>query len=133
MVDLEFVQFHPTALVTEADPLPLMTEALRGDGAVLVDETGKAICDSLAPRDVVARALFRHAGEGHQTLLDLRPVVNLEKRFPSAVRAARKAGFVMGVPGKEMFVGSGVWDMSPKVDAFNYSDGAPPAHVAIPA
>lgn len=93
MTDLEFVQFHPTALVTESDPLPLMTEALRGEGALLVDEAGSPVCDPLGPRDVVARALYHHARRGHRTLLDLRPVPALEARFPSAVRAARAAGF----------------------------------------
>ena len=65
--DLEFVQFHPTALATGRDRInrraPLLTEALRGEGAVLVDETGARIMagnhpmGDLAPRDIVARAV----------------------------------------------------------------------------
>ena len=62
--DLEFVQFHPTALAVGLDPMPLVTEALRGEGAVLVDETGARFMAGrgraeLAPRDVVARAVAR--------------------------------------------------------------------------
>ncbi|HET7040624.1 MAG TPA: FAD-dependent oxidoreductase, partial [Gemmatimonadales bacterium] len=59
LVDLEFVQFHPTALATGADPMPLLTEALRGEGAVLIDERGDRFMliehpdAELAPRDVV--------------------------------------------------------------------------------
>ena len=61
LADLEFVQFHPTAIDVGADPLPLATEALRGEGAVLVDETGRRFMKEihpdaeLAPRDVVSR------------------------------------------------------------------------------
>src|SRR4029079_11153653 len=65
LVDLEFVQFHPTALAAGADPMPLLTEALRGEGAILIDATGRRFmldehpdCE-LAPRDVVARAIWR--------------------------------------------------------------------------
>src|SRR5215203_4286574 len=67
LVDLEFVQFHPTALAveTESEPMPLLTEALRGEGAVLLDDSGYRFMGDehpdreLAPRDVVARAIWR--------------------------------------------------------------------------
>ena len=75
--DLEFVQFHPTALDVDTDPLPLVTEALRGAGARLVDETGRAIHDSaaggdLAVRDRGARAIWRRIREGRRVFLDCR-------------------------------------------------------------
>ena len=63
--DPEFVQFHPTALNVGRDPAPLATEALRGEGATLIDETGRRFMTSvhpsaeLAPRDVVARGIHR--------------------------------------------------------------------------
>ena len=63
LADLEFVQFHPTALDVEGDTLPLLTEALRGAGALLVDDSGRRFMPAihpdaeLAPRDVVARAI----------------------------------------------------------------------------
>jgi len=55
--DLEFVQFHPTALHHPAMPRPLLSEALRGHGAILRDGTGQRFVDELAPRDVVSRAM----------------------------------------------------------------------------
>ena len=67
LADLEFVQFHPTALV--GDGL-LLSEALRGEGALLVDDDGDRFTDELAPRDVVARAI----AERGTALLDLRSI-----------------------------------------------------------
>jgi L-aspartate oxidase len=67
VADLEFVQFHPTAL---AGTSLLLSEALRGAGALLVDDEGERFTDELAPRDVVARAV----GARDVALLDLRPV-----------------------------------------------------------
>ena len=105
LTDLEFVQFHPTAIAT-GDPgveggLPLLTEALRGAGATLVDETGHRFMTlshalaELAPRDVVARAIEQRMAEGHRVYLDLRPVIRSGKAelFPEALAASRQAGF----------------------------------------
>jgi L-aspartate oxidase len=86
LVDLEFVQFHPTALDAGADPMPLLTEALRGEGAVLVDGRGRRILTGvhpdreLAPRDVVARAIWRSLQAGERVYLDGRAAVG--ERFP---------------------------------------------------
>jgi L-aspartate oxidase len=105
LTDLEFVQFHPTAIATGdsgADGgLPLLTEALRGAGATLVDETGQRFMTrihalaELAPRDVVAREIEKHIGAGHRVFLDLRPVIRSGKAdsFPEALDASRQAGF----------------------------------------
>lgn len=85
---LEFVQFHPTALRVDNDPLPLLTEALRGAGARLVTASGDAVMagrhplGDLAPRDVVARAVWECAQAGGEVLLDARRV------FSSAAGAA---------------------------------------------
>ena len=95
--DLEFVQFHPTALAAAGvDPLPLLTEALRGDGAVLVDETGRRIATDwhpagdLAPRDIVARGIATHHLAGHDVFLDITAVGDrFADRFPTAVAACR--------------------------------------------
>ena len=101
LADMEFVQFHPTALaVGEEDggALPLLTEALRGDGAQLIDGTGRRfmidvhVDAELAPRDVVARAVWRRVAGGVPVYLDLRPVAGLAERFPSADAACRRAG-----------------------------------------
>lgn len=79
--DPEFVQFHPTAIAGPNDPAPLATEALRGHGAVLIDETGRRFMQGvhpmaeLAPRDVVARAIHRQIAAGHKVFLDARQAV----------------------------------------------------------
>ena len=57
VADMEFVQFHPTALHHAAMPRPLISEALRGHGAVLRDGTGHRFVDELLPRDLVSRAI----------------------------------------------------------------------------
>jgi L-aspartate oxidase len=100
LVDLEFIQFHPTALATDRDPLPLLTEALRGEGAVLVDEAGARFLAAvhpdaeLAPRDVVARAIFEHQRAGHRVFLDTRAVLGdaIAERFPTVHRSCLAAG-----------------------------------------
>ena len=98
LVDLQYVQFHPTALDCGADPLPLLTEALRGAGAAVVDAHGRRFLDEvhpeaeLAPRDVVARAIWQRRAAGERVLLDLRRVTDLARRFPTAVVACRNQG-----------------------------------------
>jgi len=84
IADLEFVQFHPTTL---ADRSLLLSEALRGAGALLVDEQGQRFTDELAPRDVVARAVDARG----VALLDLRPVDR--SRFPGLMSRLAEAGF----------------------------------------
>jgi L-aspartate oxidase len=99
LAGLEFVQFHPTALADGSDPMALLTEALRGDGAVLIDETGhRFMCDidpaaELAPRDVVARAIWRHRRDGHQVYLDARSIGDrFPTRFPTVLALCRERG-----------------------------------------
>ena len=84
VADLEFVQFHPTAL---AGSSLLLSEALRGDGALLVDEQGDRFVEELAPRDVVARAIDAQGN----VRLDLRPVDR--SRFPALMERISDAGF----------------------------------------
>jgi L-aspartate oxidase len=100
LADLEFVQFHPTAIDVAADPLPLATEALRGEGALLVNSLGERFMvglhplAELAPRDVVARAIFRERAAGRQTYLDARaaPGVRFASRFPTVHASCMQAG-----------------------------------------
>jgi L-aspartate oxidase len=104
LTDLEFMQFHPTALAVNVEAgkpnLPLLTEALRGAGALLVDDAGNRFMTSvhpaaeLAPRDVVARAIERQVKEGNGVYLDIRPVVESGHagEFPEAIHACRDAG-----------------------------------------
>jgi L-aspartate oxidase len=72
LADLEFVQFHPTALAIPNQPALLLSEALRGEGARLMDERDREIANPLLPRDVLARALHAHLTAGHQAFLSLR-------------------------------------------------------------
>ena len=99
--DLEFVQFHPTALAAPGvDPMPLVTEALRGEGSILVDEHGHRFAfdhhvdGELAPRDVVARAIARHRISGHLTFLDTRQAVGdrFPSRFPTVFASCQRYG-----------------------------------------
>lgn len=100
LVDLEFVQFHPTALAGPLDPMPLLTEALRGAGAVLVDGSGnRYMADvhpdaELAPRDVVARATWDRLRGGSGVFLDATEAVGaaFPERFPTVFSAAMAAG-----------------------------------------
>jgi L-aspartate oxidase len=84
LADLEFMQFHPTVLAQNG---LLLSEALRGEGAVLVDAQGERFTDELAPRDVVARAV----GERGTALLDLRRIDR--GRFPGLMDALVREGF----------------------------------------
>lgn len=94
LADLEFVQFHPTALAVGADPMPLVSEAVRGEGAVLVDADGvRFMADlpgaDLAPRDILARAVFaqwaKGGANGGRAALDVRhwPAGKFAGRFPT--------------------------------------------------
>jgi len=105
LADLEFVQFHPTALATDVHAggasLPLLTEALRGAGAFLLDEQGRRFMMDEAPeaelatRDIVARAIHRRTSSGQRVCLDLRPIFEAgrDDLFPQAMQAAREAGY----------------------------------------
>jgi L-aspartate oxidase len=104
LADLEFVQFHPTALAVPGAapgaPLPLLTEALRGEGARLVDNDGSAVTThhrdgDLAPRDVVARAVWQRIAAGGGVRLDARAVFSragAQTHFPTVAAICRAAG-----------------------------------------
>jgi L-aspartate oxidase len=92
LAGLEFVQFHPTALDVRADRKPLLTEALRGEGALLVDGGGHRIMEGvdprleLAPRDVVARTIWNQIQVGHGVFLDCTGLADeFPTRFPSVL------------------------------------------------
>ena len=107
LADLEFVQFHPTALAAARDPMLLITEALRGAGAVLVDARMRPLRiegwerAELAPRDIVAREIASRRARGERVALDARLLgaKRLESEFPQVVRACLAAGID---PGREV-------------------------------
>ncbi|MDA8292084.1 MAG: FAD-binding protein [Actinomycetota bacterium] len=94
LADVEFVQFHPTALHVPALPRPLLSEALRGEGAVLRGANGERFVDELEPRHVVSRAIAAQlAADGSDhVLLDATPVEGFALRFPSLARALEEVG-----------------------------------------
>ncbi len=100
--DLEFVQFHPTALAKAGAPRFLISEAVRGEGAHLLDHQGQRFAfayhpsGELAPRDVVSRAIFshlQHTGEVH-VWLDMRPIPpsTIQQRFPNIIQVCKTWG-----------------------------------------
>jgi L-aspartate oxidase len=100
VADVEFMQFHPTALHHPSMPRPLLSEALRGEGAVLRDERGVAFMAGenpladLAPRDIVARAIARRLNErGLDHLwLDATSITGFPTRFPTIWNACHEVG-----------------------------------------
>lgn len=99
ILDPEFVQFHPTAMDVGLDPMPLATEALRGEGARLVDGEGRFLLGEAADadlqsRDVVARAVYAARAAGRGAFLDARTAVGaaFPHEFPAVFAACMRAG-----------------------------------------
>lgn len=100
IADAEFVQFHPTALDVGIDPAPLATEALRGEGATLVNRLGERFMLSidpraeLSPRDIVARGVFAEIKAGRGAYLNCRtePGARLAEAFPTVYAFCKEAG-----------------------------------------
>lgn len=99
LADLEFVQFHPTAFALKDHPAPLVTEALRGEGATLMTAEGRQVMvgvhpdGDLAPRDVVARAVWTEIERGHPVFLDATAIGKaFPERFPTVFSIASDFG-----------------------------------------
>jgi len=94
VADVEFMQFHPTALHHPAMPRPLLSEALRGHGALIRDAKGDRFVDELQPRDVVSRAMTaRMLEQGVDHLwLDATGLDRFEERFPTIAASVRAIG-----------------------------------------
>lgn len=116
--DLEFIQFHPTALAHDSPVLFLLSEAIRGEGAYLVNNVGERFMQKydsrgeLAPRDIAARAIYLEQKKG-SVFLDIRHKgkVFLQKRFPNIYAYLKSHGFDMAV------------DLLPVTPAAHYSCG----------
>ncbi|SFS46490.1 L-aspartate oxidase [Marininema halotolerans] len=119
--DMEFVQFHPTALAIDANPMFLISEAVRGEGAFLVNDKGDAFMSrvhewgDLAPRDVVSRAIDSQMRAGRKVYLDATCLGEaFATRFPTIYEHCRKAGIDPSVDWIPVtpathFVMGGVW------------------------
>ncbi|MBW8301041.1 MAG: L-aspartate oxidase [Hydrogenophaga sp.] len=100
IADPEFVQFHPTAIDIGQDPAPLATEALRGDGAILINRAGHRFMTDLhadaelAPRDIVARGVFAEVKAGRGAFLDCTKAVgaHFADLFPTVYASCKAAG-----------------------------------------
>ncbi len=100
IADAEFVQFHPTAIDIGRDPAPLATEALRGDGALLINGAGERFMvrlhpdAELAPRDIVARGVYAEIAAGRGAFLDARHniIADFATRFPTVYASCMAAG-----------------------------------------
>ena len=100
IADAEFVQFHPTAIDAGIDPAPLATEALRGEGATLVNASGHRFmldidpAGELAARDVVARGVFAEITAGRRVFLDCRKAIGarFETAYPTVWAHCQRAG-----------------------------------------
>lgn len=100
IADPEFVQFHPTAIMTGRDPAPLATEALRGEGATLINRNGERFMAArhplaeLAPRDIVARGVFAEIAAGRGAFLDARQALGARfvEKFPTVHASCIAAG-----------------------------------------
>jgi L-aspartate oxidase len=100
IADPEFVQFHPTAIMAGRDPAPLATEALRGEGAILVNEAGERFMAKLhplaelAPRDIVARGVFAEIAAGRGAFLDASKALGARfaEKFPTVHASCISAG-----------------------------------------
>ncbi len=125
LADMEFVQFHPTALETPENPLALISEAVRGEGAVLLNDAGVRFMlkrhrlAELAPRDVVAREIFKQRAAGGRVWLDARKLgVRFKKRFPGIFALCRARGInpakelIPVIPAAHYMMGGIVTDLS---------------------
>src|SRR3984957_2900494 len=100
IADPEFVQFHPTAIMVGRDPAPLATEALRGEGATLINDRGERFMLSrhplaeLAPRDIVARGVFAEIAAGRGAFLDATDALGTRfaEKFPTVHASCLAAG-----------------------------------------
>lgn len=117
ITDMEFVQFHPTLLFDGKKALGLVSEAVRGEGAFLINQAGRFIMDGvhvlkdLAPRDIVARAIFNEHNVGNSVYLNISNVKNFPGRFPTIYKLCVDHGIDVGgnllpvTPGAHFMIG----------------------------
>jgi L-aspartate oxidase len=117
LVDMEFIQFHPTLLYLKGETHGLISEAVRGEGAILVTNDGTRIMDGvhplkdLGPRHIVSQTIYEYLKNGQNVYLDIRNINNFEQRFPSITSICRKNGIELSegripvAPGSHFLMG----------------------------
>lgn len=88
--NLEFIQFHPTGFIGK--DVKLISEAVRGAGAKLIDEDGERFINELEPRDIVARAIYRQIQKGKKVYLDATKIESFKEKFPQIYMFLTKEG-----------------------------------------
>ncbi|QOR65675.1 L-aspartate oxidase [Cytobacillus suaedae] len=98
ITDMEFIQFHPTMLYKDGNSYGLISEAVRGEGAILVNDKGTNIMDGvhdlkdLAPRDIVSKTIHQEYVKGNVVFLDISMIKNFQIKFPTITGICEKAG-----------------------------------------
>ncbi|MEK4874120.1 L-aspartate oxidase [Bacillus sp. FSL W8-0102] len=122
VADMEFVQFHPTLLYVDGETKGLISEAVRGAGAILLDSKGRRIMEGvhpqkdLAPRHIVAYEIYKRRAEQQDVFLDISGISHFEEKFPSISQLCReqgvdlKEGKIPVVPGSHFLMGGIVID-----------------------
>ncbi|WP_461200228.1 L-aspartate oxidase [Anoxybacillus sp. TBDG-1] len=123
VTDMEFVQFHPTMLDVNGKAVGLISEAVRGEGAILVTDDGRQVMDGvhpqkdLAPRDVVSRAIDNEIKNGHRVFLNISMIPHFPSRFPTITSLCERyhidwrSGLIPVVPGAHFLMGGIVVNM----------------------
>lgn len=117
IADMEFIQFHPTLIFKDGKTKGLASEAVRGEGAILVTKDGTPIMEGvhpykdLAPRHIVSQTIFDYLQNGQEVFLDITTIKNFEKRFPSITAICQDNGIQLSegripvVPGSHFLMG----------------------------
>lgn len=98
IVDMEFIQFHPTLLYINGDTKGLISEAVRGEGAILVTDDGTPIMEGvhplkdLGPRHIVSQRIYKYLKKGSNVFLDISKIDNFEQRFPTITSICKANG-----------------------------------------
>lgn len=128
LADMEFVQFHPTMLTVCGQSGGLVSEAVRGEGARLVTDSGQRVMEGLhpkmdlAPRDIVARALHSKIISGEKVFLDISMISNFERRFPTVTANCENLGVnvqekrIPVAPGMHFMMGGIVTDLQGRTE-----------------
>ena len=124
IVDMEFIQFHPTLLYLNGETKGLISEAVRGEGAILVTDDGSPIMEGvhplkdLAPRHVVSQKIYEYLKNGYNVYLDISNIENFKERFPTITSICEENGLQLSegripvAPGSHFLMGGVKTDLT---------------------